>query len=61
MRPASICNKLWLAFLKDPQAGLLNYGWPIYNGSTESLVQMGLDSNVTAVIASGVAYDAGCK
>lgn len=31
----------WVAFARDPQTGLSNFGWPKYDPSTESLVQLG--------------------
>jgi cholinesterase len=54
-------QQAWLAFVKDPRAGLLKYGWPVFNGSTESLVQLGLEGNASAVFTSGDAFDAGCN
>lgn len=53
-------QQAWLAFVRDPQRGLLEYGWPTFNETTNSLVELGLLGNVSAVLAPGNAYDAGC-
>lgn len=53
-------QQAWLAFVRNPQRGLLEYGWPLFNESTNSLVQLGLLGNISAVLAPGDKYDAGC-
>lgn len=57
---SSYMQRAWLAFVKDPARGLLEHGWPMFNESTLSLVRLGLEGNVSAVLASGDAYDKGC-
>lgn len=54
-------QQAWLAFVKNPNEGLRNYGWPVFNATTKSLIQLGLQNNVSAVVTSGNAYDAGCN
>lgn len=54
-------QQAWLSFVKDPQQGLLKYGWPRFHETTKSLVQLGLEGNVSAIIAAGNTFDAGCK
>ncbi len=53
-------QQAWLSFVKDPVRGLSTYGWPKYNGTTESLVQLGLKGKDTAVFAMGMAFDQSC-
>jgi cholinesterase len=53
-------QKAWLAFVKDPYTGLLEYGWPEFNASSKSLVQLGYEGNVSAIIVTGNTYDTGC-
>lgn len=57
---SSYMQQAWLAFVKDPVGGLLEYGWPKFNESTVSLVKLGSEGNVSAVLALGDAYDKGC-
>lgn len=57
---SSYMQQAWLAFVKDPVAGLREYGWPMFNESTLSLVRLGVEGNVSAVLTLGDAYDKGC-
>ncbi|KAF2010253.1 alpha/beta-hydrolase [Aaosphaeria arxii CBS 175.79] len=50
----------WLSFVRDPENGLINYGWPLYNETTESLVQLGLEGNPKAVFAPAGKFDETC-
>ncbi|KAG6919329.1 hypothetical protein DXG01_006875 [Tephrocybe rancida] len=34
-------QRSWVAFARDPARGLLNFGWPLYDPTTSSLVQLG--------------------
>lgn len=60
-RTSQYMQQAWLAFVKDPKKGLLDYGWPLYNESTESLVRLGLGGSATAVSARGDRFDATCQ
>ncbi|KAF9012651.1 carboxylesterase [Cyathus striatus] len=52
----------WVAFARDPQKGLLEFGWPMYNPNTTSLVEIGNPANVTgAVFGSGSLLDTSCS
>ncbi|KAF8518412.1 carboxylesterase [Hysterangium stoloniferum] len=51
----------WVSFARDPQRGLVNYGWPLYNPDTNSLALLGSSDNQTGVVfSSGSSYDSGC-
>jgi len=51
----------WVAFARDPVNGLLNFGWPAYNPTTNSLVQLGNFANQTgATFGSGALLDTSC-
>jgi hypothetical protein len=34
----------WAAFAKDPQKGLINLGWPMYDRNTKSFVRLGFNN-----------------
>ena len=52
----------WVAFARDPLHGLSNYGWPLYNPITSSLVQLGGLLNQTgAVFGPTILLDATCN
>ncbi|KAF8521221.1 carboxylesterase [Hysterangium stoloniferum] len=51
----------WVSFARDPQHGLVNYGWPLYNPDTNSLALLGSSDNQTGVVfSSGSSYDSDC-
>ncbi|KIW10075.1 hypothetical protein PV08_11035 [Exophiala spinifera] len=60
-RTSHYMQDAWLAFVRDPQNGLKNYGWPLYNDTTNSLAQLGLNGSDTAVFARGNTYDQTCQ
>lgn len=53
-------QQAWLAFVKDPNVGLLEYGWPEFNASSVSLIQLGVKGNVSTILTPGDSYDDGC-
>ncbi|KAF8576376.1 carboxylesterase [Ramaria rubella] len=51
----------WVAFVRDPQQGLSNYGWPKYDPNTFSLAQLGNSGNSSGVVFTvGTLNDVGC-
>jgi hypothetical protein len=52
----------WVAFARDPQKGLSDFGWPMYNPTTNSLVQLGNFFNLSsAAFGSGGQLDFVCS
>ena len=52
----------WVAFARDPQTGLSNFGWPKYDPNTESLVQLGNFFNrSSATFGKAVEVDFACS
>ena len=59
----SIANYMrggWAAFAKDPEKGLLNYGWPLYNTSQDTLVRLAYDNVTGPNLINPYRYDADC-
>ncbi|RXW12988.1 hypothetical protein EST38_g12869 [Candolleomyces aberdarensis] len=54
-------KKAWAEFAKNPSAGLTGVGWPTYNPSADTLVQLGNVENLTGhSLASPSLLDATC-
>jgi len=50
----------WTAFARDPVNGLTKHGWPMYDVTKPTLIELGKDNHTTADFAKGDAYDAAC-
>ena len=50
----------WAAFAKDPDNGLVDYGWPKYNPNSTSLLQLGLNGTVGPNLINPSQYDSLC-
>jgi len=50
----------WAEFAKDPVNGLTKLGWPTYEQSGKTLVQLGLQNNTDAVFEYNKVYDEKC-
>ncbi|KAF9007136.1 Alpha/Beta hydrolase protein [Cyathus striatus] len=51
----------WVSFARDPQNGLKEFGWPLYDPNVTSLVQLGnLEDPTGAVFGSGKLLDSSC-
>ncbi|KAF8161402.1 carboxylesterase [Crassisporium funariophilum] len=58
---SSYVQAAWVAFARNPQQGLLNFGWPMYSPTTPTLAQLGNAANATGVVfTEGVLVDATC-
>lgn len=52
----------WVAFARDPQKGLLDFGWPMYDPNTNTLAQIGNPANQTGIVfTSGTQIDLTCS
>ena len=50
----------WAAFAGDSRHGLEEYGWPVYDPHTESLVRLGFDNKGKATFVRPEVYDDVC-
>ncbi|KAF9012647.1 carboxylesterase [Cyathus striatus] len=52
----------WVSFARDPENGLTEFGWPLYEPSTPTLIQLGNRANVSGMtLAIGERLDATCS
>ncbi|KAH9485648.1 Para-nitrobenzyl esterase [Psilocybe cubensis] len=51
----------WVAFARNPSEGLVNFGWPLYDPTSPTLVQIGNAANATGmVLTTGSLLDTTC-
>jgi len=50
----------WATFAKNPISGLTNYGWPLYDPSKPTLVNLGDGNATTAVLTNHSIADVLC-
>jgi carboxylesterase type B len=50
----------WATFGRDPQHGLAGYGWPSYNSSVPSLVELAPGNELMSKVVDSVIYDERC-
>ncbi|GIZ45428.1 hypothetical protein CKM354_000859500 [Cercospora kikuchii] len=51
----------WAAFARDPENGLLEYGWPKYVPSEETLIELGREGTTEAVFVAGDKFQGMCQ
>jgi cholinesterase len=54
-------RKAWAAFAKDPKHGLTKFGWPVYDGTKETLALLGEGNKPDIKYVKGSKFDAVCE
>ncbi|PVH90118.1 hypothetical protein DM02DRAFT_82951, partial [Periconia macrospinosa] len=49
----------WAAFAKDPEKGLIDYGWPLFDPQKQTLVKLG-NGSAEAIFGDPAEFDAAC-
>ena len=50
----------WSAFARNPDNGLTEYGWPLYQSDSATLIQLGFNNGSMAVFANSSQFDGQC-
>ena len=53
--------RAWTAFIRDPQNGLKDFGWPMYNPDGNTLISLANDGDEGATFGNSTAYDGHCE
>jgi cholinesterase len=51
----------WAAFAKNPSRGLIDYGWPLYNPSDDTLARIGFENTTGGNFGPGGGFDGACR
>lgn len=51
----------WAAFIRDPQQGLVSYGWPAYDPNAQTVVRLAVSNATGTNVASPGLFDSVCK
>jgi cholinesterase len=54
-------RKAWATFAKDPQEGLTKIGWPVYDGTKDTLALLGDGNKPDITYVKGTKFDAVCE
>ena len=58
IRTSAEIQGAWAAFANNPQSGLTSYGWPVYNASGNTLIELGYANSTTRFVNSTLYNDA---
>jgi carboxylesterase type B len=56
-----IMRTAWATFAKDPENGLSDIGWPVYEQHADTLIRLGFQNEPRASLGSNEEYDRFCK
>lgn len=60
-RLTGVMQGAWVAFARDPEKGLEEFGWPMWEEGEEMVVRLGVGGGNRVDFVRGEVYSGGCE